>query len=105
MPCTCRNSDPHSPLPPGADGCAVSPEATRRELAREAETLRHLLTAPALLSTHASLLLLMPSSSERLLRSFVPAGDHAALVPAESERSENHVKAHTNKEENLNGYL
>jgi hypothetical protein len=104
MPCTCRNAHPDSPLPPGADGCVVNPEAARRELAREAEALRHLLTTPAVLSTQA-LLLLMPSSSERLLMRIAPGGDNAALVPAESERPEDCVTANTNKKENLNGYL
>jgi hypothetical protein len=104
MACHCRNSDDSSPLAPGEDGCVVSPQATRRELAREAETLRHLLTAPAVLSTQA-LLLLMPSSSERLLMSLAPGGDHAALVPAEAKQPEGYVTPHTNEKENLNGYL
>jgi len=104
MPCTCRNAHTDSPLPPGADGCVVDPDAARRELAREAEILRHQLTAPAVLSTHA-LLLLMPSSSERLLMSLAPGGDDAALVPEEPGRPEGHVTANTNKKENLDGYL
>jgi hypothetical protein len=104
MPCTCRNAHPDSLLPPGADGCAVNPDAARRELAREAETLRHLLTTPAVLSTQA-LLLLMPSSSERLLMRLAPGSDHAALVPAESKQPEGHTTAHTTEKENLNGYL
>lgn len=104
MPCQCRNSDPNSPLPPGADGCVVSPEAARRESAMQTETLRHLLTMPALLSTQASLLL-MPSSGERLLRSLAPGGDNTDLVLAHSDRAEDYVTATTNKKENLNGYL
>jgi hypothetical protein len=103
MPCTCRNSDPESPLPPGADGCVVSAEAARRELARENENLRHQLTAPALLSTQASLLLL-PSASERLLMSLTPGSGTTALVPVE-ERPEDYVTVNTKKKENLNGYL
>ncbi|MDA8358561.1 MAG: hypothetical protein M0Z95_20230 [Actinomycetota bacterium] len=103
MPCTCRNSDPDSPLPPGADGCVVSPEAARRELARETEILRHQLTAPALLSTQASLLLL-PSASARLLMSLAPGGGTTALVPVE-ERPEDYVTVNTKKKESLNGYL
>ena len=104
MPCSCRNSDPDSPLPPGADGCVVTPEAARRELARETETLREQLTAPTLLSTQAQLLL-MPSSTERLLMSLARGGDLAALLPAEQERPVEYVPANTNKKENLNGYL
>jgi hypothetical protein len=104
VPCQCRNSDPNSPLPPGADGCVVNPEAARRELAMQTETLRYLLTMPVLLSTQASLLL-MPSSGERLLRSLAPGGDNTDLVLAHLDRTEDYVTPTTNKKENLNGYL
>jgi hypothetical protein len=91
-------------LPPGADGCVVNPEAARRELGMQTETLRHLLTMPVLLSTKASLLL-MPSSIERLLKSLAPGGDNTDLVFAHSDRTEDYVTATTNKKGNLNGYL
>lgn len=104
MPCHCRNSDPSSPLPPGADGCVVRPEVAQRELAMQTETLRHLLTTPALLSTQASLLLMTPSG-EWLARSLTPGNDSTALVLSNSGRAEEHITATTNKKESLNGYL
>lgn len=104
MPCQCRNSDPNSPLPPGADGCVVNPEAAQRELNMQTETTRHLLTMPALLSTQASLLL-MPSSGERLFSGLAPGGDNTDLVLAHSDHAEHYVTATTNKKENVNGYL
>ena len=39
MTCRCRSSDSNSPLPPGADGCVVNPEAVQRELAMQTEKL------------------------------------------------------------------
>lgn len=104
MPCQCRNSDPNSPLPPGADGCVVNPEAAQRELAMQTETTRHLLTMPALLSTQASWLL-MPTSGERLLRSLAIGGDNTDLVLAHPDQAEDYITATNNKKENFNGYL
>jgi len=104
MPCHCRTSDPNSPLPSGADGCVVNPESAWRELTMQTETLRHLLTLPAVLSTQASLLM-MQSSGEGLFRNLGLAGDDTDLVLANSDRVEDYVNANTNKKENRNGYL
>jgi hypothetical protein len=54
LPCTCRNSDPNSSLPAGADGCEVTPEAALRELAVQTAALRHALLAPNLLGTRGA---------------------------------------------------
>jgi hypothetical protein len=71
----------------------------------QTETLRHLLTTPALLSTPASLLLMSSSLGERLFRSLAPGEDStAALVLPNSDLTEEFGTT-TKKKEKLNGYL
>ena len=104
MACQCRNEDPNSHLPAGTDGCEVSPAAAPQELAMQAERLQRLLTAPALFSTQASLLL-MPSAGDRLLRSLTSGETGTDLVLADLEEQLDFVIPNTNKKENINGYL
>jgi hypothetical protein len=103
MACHCRESDPASPLPPGADGCTVGNGRQERILAAETDQLRYLLTTPVLLSTQA--LMLMQTSGKRLLGSLAPGEDGTALVLADSDRAEEYVTVNSNKKENFNGYL
>ena len=70
----------------------------------EAETLRRLLTTPAVLSTQASLLM-MTTPGDRLLGSLAAADDSTALVLANPGRAEDHLTTTTEEKEKLNGYL